>query len=154
KFNSRIRVAVLMKQASQDAGDDASQDYWKYVYNVIGLLGHEGMSDEEDGAEANDEHAYEQVIHVKNVLTMAWRNPEIRELMQLVDATPGVEAAIFRQVGRAKLPRRRVDKVSTRATPKHIPPSFFDPTYLQSLPQIRQINLHMRKKDFPLRARL
>ncbi|KAJ3766050.1 hypothetical protein FB446DRAFT_654368 [Lentinula raphanica] len=121
--------------------------FWSYVLTCLDKLKHDGMSDEEDGV-LNEGHENEE--QVKFVLVADFRHPSLRQLFEIVDKTPGLEELIFKQTGRTRRKRVRIDKVSKRPPPKRLPTAFFRDGYLDSLMPHQREDLVLSRKEFAL----
>jgi hypothetical protein len=117
------------------------------------MLGHNGMSDEESGAEeVTTLGGFTYDSPIIKVLSLPWRHPSFRKLYEGVDRVPGVEKSIFKQTGRNNaLKRRRVDEESTRLLkPQGLFPSFYRPGYLDSLLPFELAKLKLADGHFPI----
>ncbi|KAJ3728478.1 hypothetical protein C8R42DRAFT_572095 [Lentinula raphanica] len=139
-----------MVKASRQRKDSNALKFWTYGLNCLHKLKHEGMSDEEDATVTHIANGVETREQVRHVLAPDFRHPVLRPYLELVDQTRGLEAMIFKQTGRARMRRIRVDKISHRPPPKRLPASFFRDGFLDSLMEHEKDDLRISKRDFVL----
>ena len=141
-----------MHRVSIQRNDVAAAEMWKYVWEATDRLGHNGMSDEED-----DEMALQQpdgIVRptlVRKILKSNWRHRYFVDLYKFLDKVPGVEELVFRLCGKPRIPRVRVEQVSERTPPVHLPASFYSPSYLQKRSKFLIRDLKLSPDPFPLR---
>ncbi|KAJ3759351.1 hypothetical protein EV360DRAFT_42090 [Lentinula raphanica] len=139
-----------MVNAARQRKDKNALKFWTYGLNCLYKLKHEGMSEEEDATVTHIVNGVETHEQVRHVLAPDFRHPVLRPYWQLVDQTRGLEDMIFKQTGRARMRRIRVDKVSNLPPPKHLPASFFRDGYLDSLMEHEKDDLRLSKREFVL----
>ena len=141
---------VAVSQQREDAG---AIEMWRYIWELVDILGPNGMSDEEDDEEylqGDDDDGFRKTPILK-VLQSEWRNKYFNVIFTRLDKLPRVEERIFRLYGKPRIPRYRVDQVSGRKAPPYLPRSFFAPSFLKKMPGYKQRDLKMREEPFLLR---
>ncbi|THU83956.1 hypothetical protein K435DRAFT_688528 [Dendrothele bispora CBS 962.96] len=140
-----------MLSTFREREDQESIEFWSYVVDCLQRLKHTGMSDEEDDTAETDVGGLKVKRRVRLVQKLNWRHPSLRALFEIVDQTRQFEDLIFKQSGASPLPRIRVDTVVTRDPPEHLPRSFFEDDYIESMEKTSPWKLkalRMSKKQF------
>ncbi|THH18713.1 hypothetical protein EUX98_g8911, partial [Antrodiella citrinella] len=151
KYTVRRSVAAIMVAVSRARGDKESLDFWKYVWEVVSMLGTNGMSEDELVIESSVEAGRPVQKSLRHVFTSSWRHPAISDLFDYVDATRSVEGHIF-QLSRLKAGRRvHVSKISDRMAPPGLPKSFFKPRFFDKMEEWEVDNYKLRDSDYVLR---
>ncbi|KAJ3717718.1 hypothetical protein C8R42DRAFT_586815, partial [Lentinula raphanica] len=150
KYRVRFDVCSIMVRASRQRKDSNALKFWTYGLNCLHKLGHGGMSEEEDAMVTHLVNGVETHEQVRHVLAPDFRHPVFRSYWQLVDQTRGLEDMIFKQTGRTRMRRIRVNKISYQPPPTHLPASFFRDGYLDSLMEHERDDLHISKRPFAL----
>lgn len=103
------------------------------------------MSDEEDGE-------MEDGTKVKMVMLLIWRNPLLRILFEQVDLAPTLEERLWRQAGKTKIKRIRVEDqpAITRPIPTNLPRSFFTPGLLEAMQDYQLEALVLSSDTLPM----
>lgn len=141
-----------MIEFAQNTGNAGLEEYWAYALSSLHILQHNGMSEEEDAEEditTADGVATKRIVRI--VKDLYYRHESFRNLFVVIDGTPGVEDLIFRQSGRARIPRKRVDTVDYRFPPKGLPKSVFRQEYLDKLSVYQKDELEFSTEDFVIR---
>ncbi|KAJ3723623.1 hypothetical protein DFJ43DRAFT_990366 [Lentinula guzmanii] len=137
---------------SRQSGDQDLEEFWSYCLQALDVLRHDGMSDEEDAKENIVTGGLETTRKVRLVKTLHWRHESFKPLFEHIDKAKDVEELIFTQVGRGRLPRKRVDVVSKRDPPVGLPRSIFRQGYLETLSPYEMEDLQLAAGDFPIRV--
>jgi hypothetical protein len=90
---------------------------WQALYTCLDTMGMDGISDDEEEADG---------IRLYRVRTLPWRNPELTEWMEFIDARYSL---VQKKTGNTRRSRRRGGAVSTRGPALLLPPWFYDPAY-------------------------
>ncbi|KAL0567281.1 hypothetical protein V5O48_014713 [Marasmius crinis-equi] len=150
KCDVRAATCSIMARRSRLTGDEVGEKFWSHGLEVVTVLGPSGMSDESDTEELNPRGFTSTREKVRQVKDLSWRHPSLRDLMLIIDNTPGAETAIFAQTGRARIRRIRVEEVDGRPPPERLYRSFFRDGYLDRLHREHVRKLKIRKAVFPL----
>ncbi|KAL0062780.1 hypothetical protein AAF712_010353 [Marasmius tenuissimus] len=151
---ARLSVIYKMLAVSKARKDEDGQAFWDYARETTAALDYDGMSDEEAVTEeVTTQAGVKTTMTFMNVLVLVWRHPHFRALFIIIDQAPELEDAMFKQTRlHYKLPRRRVEKESTRKSiPKGLARSYFKDGYLDGLMEFELADLKLSKRDFKIR---
>jgi hypothetical protein len=141
-----------MVEFAQNTQNPELEEYWAYALQSLHILQHDGMSEEEDAEEnitTEDGVATKRSVRIVKILW--FRHESFRKLFAIIDATRGLEDLIFRQSGRPRIPRKRVDDVDYRLPPKGLPESIFRQEYLNGLSEYQKDELEFSTEAFEIR---
>ncbi|THH20981.1 hypothetical protein EUX98_g8481 [Antrodiella citrinella] len=152
KYTVRRSVAAIMVAVSRARDDEDALAFWKYVWDVVTMLGTNGMSEDELVTESVVEGGQSTRQSFRHVFTSSWRHPAVSDLFDYVDRTRFVEGHIF-QLSRLKPGRRvHVDKVSQRRAPPGLPKSFFKPGFFDKMEEWEVESYKLREPDYLLKV--
>lgn len=143
-----------MIRTCQERKDKTGVEFWTYLLGVLGHLGHEGMSEEEN-AEVPVRYAGGLVRQqpIKKILILWWRHPWIVDLFKIGDSAPVVERILFHRAGAQKIQRIRVNEVQHRPPPLGLPKSLFREDYLDNMLPVDRDDLKILETEdeqFPI----
>lgn len=99
---------------------------WEHFRDMLGRLGPEGMSSEEEGVEKMGNVN----VSVFRVRLCVWRTPEISKYFRYIDKE-GENPAIRGTKGSRSLPRIPIDDTGVSPAPTGLPRKMYDPTWLE-----------------------
>jgi hypothetical protein len=140
-WNTRVRTVdyIIELRADDDESDVA---IWKWLRDVLQILGAEGMSTDESGVDDDDFNV------IYRVTIKAWRRPEITEYMQQIDKERLGEDSGFSAQGAQ--PHRRVrdytNAESSRTPTKCLPRALYDDSWFNK--NHRKFSLNVSKEQF------
>lgn len=141
-----------MVEFAQNTGNPELEEYWAYGLKSLDILQHHGMSEEEDAEEdITTAGGVDTKRIVRIVKVLGFRHELFRKLFVTIDGTPGLEDLIFRQSGRPRIPRKRVDTIDYRSPPKGLPESVFCQEYLNNLSPYQKEDLEFSAENFEIR---
>jgi hypothetical protein len=111
------RMDTIERMLFLYAGSADTLAIWQALYTCLDTMGMEGTSDDEE--EADGTRSY-------RVRVLPWRNPDIAEWMDFIDARYGL---IRKKTGNTRRSRRRGGPVSAREPALLLPPWFYNPAY-------------------------
>ncbi|KAL1711235.1 hypothetical protein EV715DRAFT_298416 [Schizophyllum commune] len=124
-----------MRETAETYHEEEHVERWSHALLTLNDLGYGGMSDEESDTE-DVEHESGVVTRqsYRKVLTLRWRLPSLRDLLQEVDEAPREFPTIFTSLAlKSRIKRVRVNQYSERDPPKKLKKALFDPEFLEKI---------------------
>ncbi|KAL1657723.1 hypothetical protein GGF50DRAFT_121554 [Schizophyllum commune] len=135
KLILRVKIASIMRETAETYHEEEHVERWSHALLTLNDLGYGGMSDEESDTE-DVEHESGVVTRqsYRKVLTLRWRLPSLRDLLQEVDEAPREFPTIFTSLAlKSRIKRVRVNQYSERDPPKKLKKALFDPEFLEKI---------------------
>jgi hypothetical protein len=119
------RRAHIIEGKLEDLRGSSEIDVWKFLRDLVNLLGHEGMSSDESESEGGS------MCEEYRVKPLPWRRNVVKEL-DIIDAGRGGESSHFGKQGSKPVKRvRGADApASTRAPVPGLPKPFYDEAWV------------------------
>lgn len=124
------RRYIVEAKASQDLPDTEAAA-WQVIYDLIDMLGVDGMSSDDSGDETRDEKRWPATVH-----RMDWRSRELQDILVFIDSHRGKRTALGGYTpGNQPHHRKRFNgaRSSKRLAIAGLPRNFYDSAWLDLL---------------------